>query len=341
MKEQRMQMIEAVRAYTEREAVRRRIGLSGTETLCVSPLAQGECNVNFLLTVPETGRKLVFRVNLVSQMHLPDQIDYEYRALKAVEGSGRTPRALFADAGAGIGNGIMVYEYLPGRPLRYETDLFRAAELLAEIHSIPADNEKLRLLAPEEPLSAILSECEEMVRTYMEAPCAEAETKRQIRRLLDRGHRLLADAAPYTGRRCVINTELNSGNFLMNDGGRDYLIDWEKPLYGEAAQDLGHFLAPTTTFWKTDVILSREEILAFTEMYARAAGTVSFETLSDRLSLYLPITCLRGITWCAMAYVQYRDPSHPAPKNEDTGKKLCAYLEKTFLDKIEHEWLFC
>ena len=32
------------------------------------------------------------------------------------------------------------------------------------------------------------------------------------------------------------------------------MIDWEKPLWGDPAQDLGHMLAPTTTFWKTDVI---------------------------------------------------------------------------------------
>ena len=62
--------------------------------------------------------------------------------------------------------------------------------------------------------------------------------------------------------RCCINTELNSTNFLINGGTYDnFLIDWEKPLYGDPAQDLGHFLAPTTTFWKTDVILSREEPL--------------------------------------------------------------------------------
>lgn len=66
---------------------------------------------------------------------------------------------------------------------------------------------------------------------------------------------------------CCINTELNSTNFLVNDRDDNekeaYLVDWEKPLYGDPAQDLGHFLAPTTTFWKTDVILDQEQMDAF------------------------------------------------------------------------------
>lgn len=32
-------------------------------------------------------------------------------------------------------------------------------------------------------------------------------------------------------------------------------------------QDLGHFLAPTTTFWKTDVILDQDRIDAFLDTY--------------------------------------------------------------------------
>ena len=48
---------------------------------------------------------------------------------------------------------------------------------------------------------------------------------------------------------CIINTELNSGNFLIGEGKENsYVIDWEKALIGECEQDLAHFLAPTTTF---------------------------------------------------------------------------------------------
>ena len=98
----------------------------------------------------------------------------------------------------------------------------------------------------------------------------EKKEKVQIRRLLELGQEKINEIRDYSGYRCCINTELNSGNFLMNGAGKDnYLVDWEKPLYGDPVQDLGHFLAPTTTFWKTDVILTEEEMADFTRKYIR------------------------------------------------------------------------
>lgn len=329
-------------AYAKQDKFRQALSISADAELAFEMLAQGECNQNYTFVHPETGKKLVFRVNLVSQMHLRDQTAYEYRALKALEASCRTPHALYMDSyAAEIGHGVMVYEYLPGRPLSYRTDLLRAASLLADIHSIPAGEAAAFLLAPEDPLSAILEECEAMVETYMRSPLSDPEVRTRIRRMLDRGHRLLSDAAPYTGYRCMVNTELNSGNFLINDGegGRDYLIDWEKPVYGDPVQDLGHFLAPTTTFWKTDVILREEEMALFLEQYlSETKGKFETEGIRERLRLYLAITCLRGMTWCAMAWVQYQDEKSVAPKNADTWKKLCAYLDLSFLEDIEEKY---
>lgn len=134
---------------------------------------------------------------------------------------------------------------------------------------------------------------------------------------------------------CCINTELNSTNFLINGKGKkNYIIDWEKPLYGDPAQDLGHFLAPTTTFWKTDVILNQQEMDEFVEDYiASVNGRFPTEGLKERVDVFIPITCLRGITWCAMAWVQYQAPDKLI-FNESTFRKLEQYLEERFLDKI-------
>ena len=135
-----------------------------------------------------------------------------------------------------------------------------AAECLADIHSVPV-KETDGLISPSNPLQAILDECNQMVQTYYESDLGEEKKKVQIRRLLELGQEKINEIRDYSGYRCCINTELNSGNFLMNGAGKDnYLVDWEKPLYGDPVQDLGHFLAPTTTFWKTDVILTEEEM---------------------------------------------------------------------------------
>ena len=113
--------------------------------------------------------------------------------------------------------------------------------------------------------------------------------------------------------------------------GRHLLpVDWEKPLYGEPAQDLGHFLAPTTTFWKTDVILTEKEMDGFLDDYiGRWEGRFPTDGLKERTFAYIPITCLRGITWCAMAWVEYQQPGRLL-QNASTWKKLNAYLDHGF-----------
>ena len=299
---------------------------SGTD-LEFTVLGQGEYNLNYAFTHPVTGRKLVLRINTGSQMHLDDQIGYEYGALQALAPSGRTPKPLYC----WTEQKMLVMEWLPGRALQYETDLPIAAQILADIHStpVPAD---CGLLRPDYPARAIYEECLQMVQHYLDWEEADPEVTGLLRQLVVEIGKLplTADSdAPL----CMVNTELNSGNFLI-DGGNSHLVDWEKPLLSEPAQDLGHFLAPTTTFWKTDVILTPQQVKAFAETYVAAVnGRMDCSTLAKRLPLYFTVTCLRGVTWCAMAYREYCQPGRQL-RNEDTFRKLKAYLEPAFLRNI-------
>ena len=303
----------------------------GTHLPLVS-FAQGEYNANYTLDLGEEQRecRLLVRVNLGSQMHLPDQIGYEMAALRLLEPSGRTPRALYVDGSCvRFPLGVGVEQRLPGRPLRYETDLPEAAAILADIHSLP------------EP-----QECTQMYAVYEAWPQADPQVKAAIGRLFEVAN-AIADrdrARPGPIRRHIVNTELNSSNFLINDGdqglgARGYLIDWEKPVLGEVEQDLGHFLAPTTTFWKTDTVLTRGDMERFVRFYEDAvAGRFSTAGLRDRLDEYLAVTCLRGVTWCAMALTEYEGGDRPAT-NADTYEKIKTYLEPGFLGFLEREWV--
>ena len=328
------QLPEGLEQIVTGERFRKALGLPDRVEENYELLAQGEYNRNFLFIHPVTGKKLILRLNFGSQMHLEHQIEYEYQALCLLKDSGRTPKPLYVDGSRQTSDqGFLVMEFLPGRALDYRKDLLSAAECLADVHSVKLP-EKHSLLCPKKPLQAILEECEEMVKTYMDSPLGELQIKREIRRLLDLGWRQ-ADSLEKVPFQCCINTELNSTNFLVNGPGeKTFLVDWEKPLYGDPAQDLGHFLAPTTTFWKTDVILSKEEREAFVTAYIRSAGNGALtEGIRERTRLYIPITCLRGITWCAMAWVQYRQPGRELV-NESTRKKLDEYLDAGFLAGI-------
>lgn len=334
--------------------------------LPLSPFAQGEYNANYALDLvgmegpgdpgdpegpeglggPGAGqaqRRLLVRVNLGSQMHLPDQIGYEMAALRILEPSGRTPRALYVDGSRSrFPLGVGVEKRLPGRPLRYETDLAEAAAVLADIHALP-EPIGTPFVTPAHPLASVVEECAQMYAAYEAWPQADPQVKAAVDRLFEVARAIATRDLdrPAPERRHIVNTELNSSNFLINDGpeARSYLIDWEKPVLGEVEQDLGHFLAPTTTFWKTDTVLTRADVERFVGLYEDAvAGRFSTKGLRERLDEYLAVTCLRGVTWCAMALTEYEGGGRPVT-NADTYQKIKAYLAPEFLAFLEREWV--
>ena len=111
-------------SYTRSPNFSNRLGLPPGTPISLVPLGQGEYNQNFFFVHPLTGQKLVLRVNTGSQMHLENQIEYEFSALQELKTSGRTPCPLFCDgASSELGQGVLVMEWLPGRPLNYRKDM--------------------------------------------------------------------------------------------------------------------------------------------------------------------------------------------------------------------------
>ena len=313
------------------------LGLPGNVEEKYEMLAAGEYNVNLSFIHPVTGKKLVLRINRGSQMHLDNQIEYEANTLHLLQNSGRTPRLYYVDGSKKyLDKGILVMEYLPGVALDYTRDLNKAADILVDIHrqSLP---ENTGLIEAGAGFNFVLDECEEMFKHYTQSSYADEEVANRIRKLLDKGHEMSENRKDsFNGLyKCLINTELNSTNFLINDDGKNYLIDWEKAVLGFPAQDIGHFLAPTSTFWKTDIILTRDEIEGFIENYISKAS-LYFDTkgIKETSLAFIKINCLRGLSWCAMAYVQYKEADKDL-MNESTRVKLDAYLADEFLKQVE------
>ena len=300
-------------------------------------LAAGEYNVNLSFIHPVTGKKLVLRINQGSQMHLDNQIEYEANTLHLLQNSGRTPKLYYVDGSKKyLDKGILVMEYLPGVALDYTRDLNKAADILVDIHrqSLP---ENTGLIEAGAGFNFVLDECEEMFKHYTRSNYADEKITNRIRKLLDKGWEMSeSQKDSFEGLyKCLINTELNSTNFLINEDGKNYLIDWEKAVLGFPAQDIGHFLAPTSTFWKTDIILTRDEIEGFIENYISKAS-LYFDTkgIKETSLAFIKINCLRGLSWCAMAYVQYKEADKDL-MNESTRVKLDAYLADEFLKQVE------
>lgn len=348
-------MNDKINKFAENPEYRKALGLPDSIDEEYKLLAQGEYNVNYIFRHPTTGRRLVLRVNAGSQMHLDHQIEYEAHALELLKNSKRAPRVYYVDGSKRyIDHGVLVMEYLPGGYPHYDNraEMNEVMRCMADIHSVriaegeavygepeTVPRDTVKLIAPADPAEAIINECEAMVKKYMDSPLGNASVKERLRVLLDKGHELAgAGDGGDNNYRCIINTELNSTNFLV-DGEYVRLVDWEKPLYGDPAQDLGHLLAPTTTFWKTDHILTEAETDRLIDEYIRAVdGRFDTAGIRERTHRLINITCLRGLTWCAMAWVEYQDPDKLIA-NESTRIKLDAYLSDQFLRDIENRLL--
>ncbi|MBL0713818.1 MAG: aminoglycoside phosphotransferase family protein [Desulfosarcina sp.] len=302
----------------------------------VTPLARGEYNLNFLLTAGKDKR--VFRVNIGTQIERDDQILYEFKALKLLAASGATPLPYFVDdSREDFDRGIAIMEYLPGRPLVYETDCDQAAALLARIHQVPVAAARNHLIREEAPLDLIYRECVGLLQTYFDSELADRDIKSFLREVIDWARRARSRERFYQQDPwpCIVNTEVNSGNFIVNPArGSIHLIDWEMPRWGDPSQDLCHFCSPLTTLWKTDYRMTAADKKRFIEGYARQMADRHLrDTLHERIRLRDPFVYLRGISWSAMGWVAYQT-EFEGLKNPDTWQTLVRYMQLDFIRSL-------
>ena len=302
----------------------------------ISPLAQGEYNLNYLISAGSL--RLVFRVNIGTQISRDDQILYEYRALELLSKSGATPRPFFVDdTRQMLEQGILIMEFLPGESMDYPLDMWDAARLLATIHQIEVPAQKNHLIREDAPLTLIYEECTGLLQQYFDSDLADPEIRDYLMELKSWADDARSDETYYQQDpwSCVINTEVNSGNFIVNRQQKTiHLVDWEMPRWGDPSQDLCHFCSPLTTLWKTNWRMAKEEKRRFLETYGRHLGDRHLrDTLMDRVRLRDPFVYLRGISWSAMGWVAYQT-QFSGMKNPDTWAKLQEYMNLAFIRSL-------
>jgi len=306
------------------------------KTFEISPLAQGEYNLNFLLSSGSTT--LVFRLNIGTQIDRGDQIQYEYRALKLLEESGVTPKPYFVDdTREFFETGILIEEYLPGEPLDYGRDLLSAAKLFAKIQNVTVSDEDNHLIREDAPLSLIYEECRNLLQKYFESPLADPAIKSYLTDLISWAGEARAKERYYQEDPCpcIVNTEVNSGNFIVNRE-RDslHLVDWEMPRWGDPSQDLSHFCSPLTTLWKTSYRMTERDKRAFLQAYSESISDTHLrDTLHERVRLRDPFVYLRGISWSAMGYIAYQT-DYEGVRNPDTWDTLQRYMNLEFIRSL-------
>lgn len=297
--------------------------------------------MNYLLC--QGQRQWVFRINLGTQIDRDDQILYEYRALQLLADTGVTPIPYYVDdARDRLPHGVLLMEYLSGEALDYRRDLEAAARVLARIHSISAEITDNHLIIEKNPLSMTFQECSQLLKVYFESERAVRGVAEYLKDVLTWAREACSKESYYLADPwpCIINTEVNSGNFIVNRAMHSaHLVDWEKPLWGDPSQDLSHFCVPTTTLWKTDCRLDAGQRRSFLKTYQAHIGDKHLrETIEERVRLRDPFNCLRGISWSAMAWIAYQDGWHTL-RNEDTFRKIEQYLQPEFLYSLFEPYL--
>ncbi|MEF2144890.1 MAG: aminoglycoside phosphotransferase family protein [Desulfovibrionaceae bacterium] len=295
----------------------------------LSFLAQGEYNENWL--VETSDGKRVLRINHGSQLGIERQMEYEFTVLGLLAASGVTPRpiALSPDS-CGLGRGAMLMEYLPGTPFDYVRDWPKAACVFARVHATPLP-ENHDLVVQRHPLRDIAAESLGLLRRYHEQHSLRPVGERLLRyhdevtQLHERTRDEFAEEP-----LVLVNSEVNSGNFIVRDG-KAWLVDWEKAVLSCRHQDLGHFLTPTTTLWKSDFRFDAAGRIAFLSAYAEAwreqtGGSLDLEQLDRRTVLLERAVLLRGLSWCYMAFHEYGQDKR-ALHNPDTMLKIRHYLD--------------
>lgn len=308
------------------EQNKKKLGFSNYD---ITFLNQGEYNINYLLTTDKG--KFVLRINSKSQMNLPNQIMYEYSTLKFLEKSEVTPKVYFVDDTENkLLNGVILMEFLDGRALIYEKDLEKAAKIFAKIHLL--DVSKCNgFLVEKDILQDRINEAGFWLKDVFKSDLIEKEQKKFFYDFLNYLEKNKGNSKYFENNSvfCLNNTEVNSQNFII--GEKSYLIDWEKAVISDPCQDITHFLALTTTKWKTDYVADREyEKIFFTEYEKNLGRKIAIE---QRVEIYKPYLYSRALSWCANAYLEY-NKKDKLIKNEDTFLKIKEFINIDFMKNL-------
>lgn len=336
--------IDEARLYVGRSrAFREELSIPKGAAVDLAPLGQGEHNANFTFAHPSSGVRYVLRVNYASQLGLDNQVAYEATALRALEPCGRAPKVLLCDdSREAIDRGVLVEELRTGALLDFHNPAMvrEAARVMADVHALRPEPD-CGLIRPNDPLRAQYDTCRAYFNAYLSSGLAEPHVVRYVREFFARTAESLE--VPFDAAECthVVNTEAVPSHFLIpidgegNVCGRGSMLDWEKPVIGEVAQDVAYFLSPTTTIWDTDYIFDEPAREAFIREYWRAVGgRFSRGGFDERLGVYTMSNCLLGITWSCNAWVEYHDPARPL-KNDKTFELLKTYLSEPYLEEVK------
>ncbi len=282
------------------------LGVQNMESLEIHKMTPGSYNLNFHISVDT--KEFIFRVNIDQQSGLSKQVEYEYNALKFLEGHGLAPDVYHLDdTRQHFEFGILIEQYLAGPHLLLEKSYIpEVAGLLAKLHSL--DHCGVNFISWQDPLKDTYDFVQNDIAHYKTRKTAEEKIiARSERTLAEIGLRILKSDLPFQADS-LNHTDVGCDNFIRTPQGLR-MIDWEKPRVDDCSYDLSCFLSEPAQLWCSTHVLNAEDREAFIEEYARLSGK-SVELLRKKIRIREPMVSLHWILWGATKLCDLRERAH-------------------------------
>ncbi len=268
------------------------------------------------------GSGLLARIPKQSQLGLPagEHLAYEAACFERAAPSGHTPRLHgVLPPSRWLPRGALLVDEVTGRPARLPGDLQAIASALAAIHALPMPAQTSPLLAPPDPLAALLADVQTQALHLGGAgldPAAAELISAQMQALQ------ALCAQPERPPVQLIAFDGHPGNYLIRSDGRAMLVDLEKARYGPAPLDLAHATLYTSTTWDaaSHAVLALDDLLTFHLTWS--ACLPGAELQRRWIAPLRRAMWLWSITWCAKWRVLSERPASPTAGGEDWSTEL-------------------
>lgn len=269
------------------------LGVESVALVEILDMTPGAYNLNYHVTV--NGRRFIFRVNILQQSGLAEQIDYESAVMQYLYPYCITPMIYHVDNTKSFFEfDVMIEEYLEGPYISLtEEEMPAVAALLAKLHSL--DHSQLSLITWERPLEDTRDLVLSDLREYKSKKSADPRVIALTDQFLAKIDPVIRQKSALFAPDGINHTDVAVDNFIKTCDGLK-LIDWEKPRFDDCTYDVCCFLAEPCQLWCLPEVLSPAGREVFLKEYLRISGKDEV-LFREKLRLREPLVALHWVFW--------------------------------------------
>ncbi len=306
-------------------------GVRNIDSIEFLDISSGAYNINFHVSVNQ--KDFIFRVNIEQQSGLRNQIEYEYKILKFLEGHNIAPKTYYVDNTLkSFDFGILIEQYLDGPYLSYEeAQITEVAELLVKLHSLPLAD--VNCIIWQDPLGATADFVKNDLHNYEAKKTCDKKVIHLARELMARTRRNIENKRHLFHADSLNHTDVVSDNFIKTPDGLR-MIDWEKPRVDDCTYDICCFFSEPAQLWCSEKVLNSANRESFLNTYSRLSGKKK-DLLSEKIRIREPLVSLHWILWGAIKLCDLMDRCTAPELLEAHEEKMVRYERIARPENIE------